>query len=136
LKIDSLEDIPKRATIVKEFIRCGNPKCGKKHGPYMYAYWKEKGRLRKVYIGKSMMDLKRRILCEKAHQDTGLPLADAKKMLIITQYAREGNEMAIQYSNKIVLKKCSPAWGYRKLSEHLRQASGITDWRPTVRITK
>jgi hypothetical protein len=136
LKVDSLDAIPKRATIVKEFTRCGNPNCTKKHGPYMYAYWKEKGDLKKVYIGKSMMDLRFRIECQKLQKGRDLSLADTRKMIIIVQYAQDGNELAMEYFKKIGLKKCSPAWAYRKLGEHQKQISGATVWRPTVRITK
>jgi hypothetical protein len=134
LKVDSLDAIPKRATIMKEFTRCGNPNCTKKHGPYMYAYWKEKGKLKKVYIGKSMMNLKWRIVCQKAQKDMGLSLADAKTMIMIIQYAQEGNELAMKYFRKIELKKCSRAWAYRMLSEHKRRISGTTGWPPTERI--
>lgn len=43
-------DIPENATIQQEHVHCG--RCGRcPHGPYWYAYWKEKGRLRKRYIG-------------------------------------------------------------------------------------
>jgi hypothetical protein len=46
------KSIPSGATIRKEYVKCGNPhsyRC--KHGPYYYGYWKEKGKLKKKYIG-------------------------------------------------------------------------------------
>lgn len=44
-------------TYRNEWIRCGKDGCkcmgGERHGPYTYKYWKEEGRLRKSYVGKS-----------------------------------------------------------------------------------
>ncbi|MCA1565740.1 MAG: hypothetical protein LC803_08910 [Acidobacteria bacterium] len=41
-----------------ESIRCGKKGCkcaeGNLHGPYWYAYWKEKGKSRSQYIGKRL----------------------------------------------------------------------------------
>jgi len=43
-----------------ERVRCGKPTCkcmGKNaqlHGPYWYAYWREKGKLKSRYIGKKL----------------------------------------------------------------------------------
>lgn len=34
-------------------VLCGKPGCGRHHGPYWYAYWKQGGRQRTAYIGKS-----------------------------------------------------------------------------------
>jgi len=37
-----------------EYVRCGNPRCRScPHGPYWYGYWKEGGRLRKRYHGRT-----------------------------------------------------------------------------------
>jgi hypothetical protein len=48
--------IPENATIRKEYIRCGKEMCEDKHGPYYYAYWKdrESKKLKKKYIGDHM----------------------------------------------------------------------------------
>jgi hypothetical protein len=40
--IQNLKDLPKNATIRKEYIKCGKNGCELSHGPYYYAYWKEK----------------------------------------------------------------------------------------------
>lgn len=38
-----------------ETVRCGKPNCSRcPHGPYWYAYWKENGRTRSRYIGRSL----------------------------------------------------------------------------------
>jgi hypothetical protein len=38
-----------------EPVRCGKPGCTRcPHGPYWYAYWREDGRLRSRYIGKTL----------------------------------------------------------------------------------
>jgi hypothetical protein len=48
------ESVPSKATIRKEYVKCGNHSCCRcKHGPYYYAYWRdETGKLRKKYLGK------------------------------------------------------------------------------------
>jgi hypothetical protein len=37
-----------------QWVRCGRPGCrcsrGQPHGPYYYRFWREGGRLRKVYV--------------------------------------------------------------------------------------
>lgn len=44
-------------TYRNEWIRCGKPTCrcatGERHGPYTYCYWREGGRVRKSYVGRS-----------------------------------------------------------------------------------
>ena len=48
----------REATVIyrSESVRCGKPRCacreGKLHGPYVYKYWREGGRVRKKYVGK------------------------------------------------------------------------------------
>lgn len=38
-----------------ETVRCGKENCSRcPHGPYWYAYWKERGRTRSRYIGRSL----------------------------------------------------------------------------------
>ncbi len=57
LSNDRLDALPDNATIREEFIKCGGDACNYcPHGPYYYAYWKEKtkynkGKLRKRYLG-------------------------------------------------------------------------------------
>ena len=50
------KSIPEKATIRKEYIKCGKEMCELKHGPYYYAYWKdpESKKLKKKYIGDHM----------------------------------------------------------------------------------
>lgn len=52
----NLKDIYLKATIREEYVKCGKPYCKTKHGPYYYAYWRDKDRknkkLCKKYIGK------------------------------------------------------------------------------------
>ncbi len=52
------EPPPERKTYRQEYVRCGKERCkrcadGAGHGPYWYAYWSEKGRTKKRYIGKT-----------------------------------------------------------------------------------
>lgn len=45
-------------TYREEWVRCGKAKCrkcseGQGHGPYWYAYWREAGKVKKKYLGKT-----------------------------------------------------------------------------------
>lgn len=47
--------LPPTLTYRQEHVRCGKHHCATcPHGPYWYAYWKEDGRTRKRYIGRSL----------------------------------------------------------------------------------
>jgi hypothetical protein len=44
-----------KVTFRQEMVRCGRATCQRcPHGPYWYAYWRERGRLRSRYIGKQL----------------------------------------------------------------------------------
>lgn len=46
---------PGGVTYRLEEVRCGKRGCTRcPHGPYWYAYWRENGRLRSRYIGKTL----------------------------------------------------------------------------------
>jgi hypothetical protein len=48
----NLKSLPDNVTIRREYIKCGKNSCSTcKHGPYYYGYWREKGKLKKKYIG-------------------------------------------------------------------------------------
>ena len=52
----AFEDAPgdPKVTYRQESVRCGKPGCTRcPHGPYWYAYWREDGRLRSRYLGKT-----------------------------------------------------------------------------------
>jgi len=55
----NVDPYPERATIYSELRRCGDRRCAchrdeaRKHGPYWYAAWKERGKLHKRYLGKT-----------------------------------------------------------------------------------
>lgn len=43
-----------------ETVRCGKENCSRcPHGPYWYAYWKENGRTRSRYIGRTLPSVAR-----------------------------------------------------------------------------
>lgn len=49
-----------------ETVRCGKPNCTRcPHGPYWYVYWKEGGRTRSRYVGRSLPDKARQVYEEK-----------------------------------------------------------------------
>jgi hypothetical protein len=44
-----------KVTFRQESVRCGRANCTRcPHGPYWYAYWRDRGRLRSRYIGKQL----------------------------------------------------------------------------------
>ena len=44
-----------KVTFRQQSVRCGKKGCTScPHGPYWYAYWREDGRVRSRYIGKSL----------------------------------------------------------------------------------
>jgi hypothetical protein len=59
MKTKSSEKLPKTlpAAICTQYVRCGKPGCkcarGELHGPYFYRFWREGGKLKKVYIKKA-----------------------------------------------------------------------------------
>ncbi|MGB7635676.1 MAG: hypothetical protein WBL68_18310, partial [Nitrososphaeraceae archaeon] len=40
--IQRFNALPTNATIRKEYVKCGKNDCEISHGPYYYAYWKER----------------------------------------------------------------------------------------------
>lgn len=47
-----------KGTVVEEHVKCGDESCtcmsgGKKHGPYLYRYYRSGGSLKSEYIGKA-----------------------------------------------------------------------------------
>lgn len=57
LQAETAAGEPITYTFRSEYVKCGKKGCrceaGEGHGPYTYKYWKEGGRLRKQYVGKS-----------------------------------------------------------------------------------
>jgi hypothetical protein len=48
-------DAKGKVTFRQEHVRCGKDGCTTcPHGPYWYAYWREDGRVRSQYIGKTL----------------------------------------------------------------------------------
>lgn len=57
------KDIPSghHITYQRQYRTCGKPSCGTcqksdGHGPYWYAYWRENGKLKSTYVGKTLPD--------------------------------------------------------------------------------
>ncbi len=49
-----------------ETVRCGKANCTRcPHGPYWYVYWKEGGRTRSRYVGRSLPEKARQVYEEK-----------------------------------------------------------------------
>ena len=69
----------------QQHIRCGKDCSACPHGPYWYAFWKEDGRTRSVYIGASLAADVARLVEDTAESDenlqtvTKLPAASADR---------------------------------------------------------
>ena len=58
-----LDPLPKTGlpgVVCEQWVRCGKPHCrcarGDLHGPYHYRFWREQGRLRRVYVRRAEVD--------------------------------------------------------------------------------
>ena len=120
MKVESISDIPDRATIREEYVRCSNRDCIKLHGPYMYAYWKDNGKIVKVYIGKSMKHLEVRLEAEKFGERWGLSRGDARRLKFINDFSLMGDQLAKKYGDMAIRKECSVSWAFRIVSLHHR----------------
>ena len=104
-------EIPQNATIRQEFIRCGNPDCQTSHGPYLYAYWKQDKKLRKLYVGKNLEDFRLR----KLAKEIKLRPSQLIKLKFIEEQASKGNVLAKQYLEKLKREQVSIDWVHRIL---------------------
>ena len=53
------QERPTHFTYELEYVKCGKPNCwcaGREqgHGPYWYRYWRENGKLKRRYVGKTL----------------------------------------------------------------------------------
>jgi hypothetical protein len=116
MTVDDLE-IPLNATIMQEFIRCGNPDCQNSHGPYLYAYWKQDKKLKKRYVGKNFEDFAIR----KIAKEVKLKPSQYTKFIFIQGKADKGNSLAKQYIAKLRKEEVSIDWAHRGLISSIRQ---------------
>jgi hypothetical protein len=109
-------EIPPNATIRQEYVRCGNPDCQNRHGPYLYAYWKEDKKLEKRYIGKSPEAFRLRQIAKEIKLKPSLLI----KFKFIEQQASKGNAVAKQYVEKLKREQVSIDWAHRVLISSIR----------------
>jgi hypothetical protein len=110
-------EIPQNATIRQEYVKCGNPDCQNSHGPYLYAYWKQDKKLRKLYVGKNLEDFRLR----KLAQEIKLRPSQLIKFRFIEEQASKGNVIAKQYLEKLRNEEVSIDWANRVLINSIRQ---------------
>src|ERR1700746_2162063 len=116
MAVDDLE-IPPNATIRQEYVKCGNPDCQNSHGPYVYAYWKQDKKLRKLYVGKNLEDFGLR----KLAKEIKLRQSQFIKLKFIQQEASKDNVLAKQYLEKLRKEEVSIDWAHRVLISSIRQ---------------
>ena len=110
-------EIPPNATIRQEYVKCGNPDCQNSHGPYLYAYWKQDKKLKKIYVGKNLEDFAIRKIAEEVK----LRPSQYIKFMFIEQEASKDNALAKQYLEKLGKEEVSIDWAYRVLINSIRQ---------------
>ena len=110
-------EIPSNATIRRQYVKCGKLQCQKKHGPYLYAFWKEGNRTKSRYIGKKIEDFNSR----KIAKDYDLRPRLLDKFEFIKQEASRGNVLAQQYYEKLRNRKVSIDWAHRVLINRIRE---------------
>ncbi|MGA8085081.1 MAG: hypothetical protein WB988_24770 [Candidatus Nitrosopolaris sp.] len=118
---DNKQEIPSNATIRQQYVKCGNPQCQRKHGPYLYAYWKEGNKTKSRYVGKKLEDFDFR----KIAKDNDLRPNQLLKFKFITQEASGGNVLAKQYFEKLKNKKVSIDWAHRVLINRIREQNEL-----------
>jgi hypothetical protein len=110
-------EIPPNATIRQEYVKCGNPDCQNSHGPYLYAYWKQDKKLKKLYVGKNLEDFRLR----KLAKEIKLRPNQLVKFKFLEQEASKGNLLANQYLKKLRNEEVSIDWAHRVLINSIRQ---------------
>lgn len=91
--------------VQREYVRCGKSNCrcmkgGAPHGPYWYGYYREKGRLRSVYIGKTLPKGGRRAAAE-AHPDD-IRASKPKEHEVPERFAWDGRRMSATTAMRIL----------------------------------
>ncbi|MGB6529889.1 MAG: hypothetical protein WBF33_17425 [Candidatus Nitrosopolaris sp.] len=89
----------------------------KAHGPYLYAYWKQDKKLRKLYVGKNLEDF----MIRRIAKEVKLRPSQLIKLKFIQQEASKGNLLAKQYLEKLRKEEVSIDWAHRVLINSIRQ---------------
>jgi hypothetical protein len=105
MTVNDLE-IPPNATIRQDYVKCGNPDCRNSHGPYLYAYWKQDKKLRKLYVGKNFDDFRLRKLAKEMKVRPN----QLVKLKFIQQEASKDNVPAKQHLEKLRKEEVSIDW--------------------------
>jgi hypothetical protein len=116
MTVDDLE-IPPNATIRQEYVKCGDPDCQNSYGPYLYAYWKQDKKLKKIYVGKNFEDFGIR----KIAKEVKLRSSQYTKFIFIQREADKGDPLAKQYLEKLKKEEVSIDWAHRVLINSIRQ---------------
>jgi hypothetical protein len=108
--------VPKNVTYREELVKCGHPGCLRLHGPYIYAYWHERGRLHKKYLGRDFSILR---IAEanlfKEPEETRLRTPEYRKLNFIYEAERGGSTVAQSYRKKLNRQEVSLDWAYRRV---------------------
>jgi len=120
---EEFDTLPKKATVRSEYVKCGNIDCNKLHGPYLYGYWKQDRKLKKMYIGKSYEEYYARITNMVIQKLIGerITHTQLKKGMFVRQQSQKGIKTAMEYWKKIKEEKVSVDWAYKKVNESIEQ---------------
>jgi hypothetical protein len=84
---------------------------------YLYAYWKQDKKLKKIYVGKNPEDFTIR----KIAKEVKLRPSQYTKFKFIEQEAAKDNVLAKQYLDKLRKEEVSIDWVHRVLINSIRQ---------------
>jgi hypothetical protein len=84
---------------------------------YLYAYWKQDKKLKKIYVGKNPEDFTIR----KIAKEVKLRPSQYTKFKFIEQEAAKDNVLAKQYLDKLRKEEVSIDWAHRVLINSIRQ---------------
>ena len=112
---------PENATIREEYVTCGNVDCpcfedkDQRHGPYLYAYWREHSKLKKMYLGKSMADYYEGRICKIVK----IPHSHYRKFKYVINLAEKGHPIAMEYKKKVDDEEVSMDWAFRRVRQSM-----------------
>jgi hypothetical protein len=107
-----------RVTPRWEYIRDRN---GRRRGPYCYIYWKEKGKLKKKYMGRNPEQYNDRLAFETLTPLLGFEnwtFGQYQKWVFLKEQAIvKKNKIAEEYLNKVRDKKITIDWAYKFIKQ-------------------
>jgi hypothetical protein len=97
---------------LRQWHRCGKPTCrcarGELHGPYFYRFWREGGRLRKVYVRPDVLE---EVIeqCQARRQQEQARRASWSRWRRTIRLLRQTEQITAE-QRRFLLETMRPAW--------------------------